>query len=69
MFGWFSNSSKKEIQSPIITTQQGNEMTIPQNLVSIDDIVLLEKSENWLEMITACDWVFRAHVTTHSGRS
>ncbi len=31
-------------------------MTIPQNLVSIDDIVLLEKSENWLEMITACDF-------------
>lgn len=54
MFGWFKKSNDNESQFSIGAIQHENEITTPQNPIKFNDILLLEKSENWREMIAKC---------------
>lgn len=54
MFGWFKKTNDKKIHSSIGVINVENEIATPTNPVKIDDIILLENSKNWSEIIDQC---------------
>jgi tetratricopeptide (TPR) repeat protein len=55
MFGWLKKSNEKENSASVAVIQPKNEAALPLNPIQIADILLLEKAENWREMIAKCD--------------
>ena len=54
MFDWFKKSNNKESRTSIATIRPESETAPPMNPIKIADLLLLEKAENWSEMIANC---------------